>query len=54
MSSETECLKISKVAFPMVSINQRIDLTASKEMIKVWYLMPISRETELGRKMLNN
>ena len=30
MSSEIECLKISKVAFTMVGINERFDLTASK------------------------
>ena len=30
MLSEIECLKISKVAFIMVGINERFDLTASK------------------------
>ena len=52
MSSEIECLKISKVAFTMVGINERFDLTASKEIADACYSMPISRKKELGKRML--
>ena len=52
MSSEIECLKISKVAFTMVGINERFDLTASKEIIEALYSMPISRKKEIIKKML--
>ena len=33
-SSEIECLKILKVAFTIVGINERFDLTTSKETIE--------------------
>ena len=52
MLSEMERLKISNVAFTMVGINDRFDLTASKELIEACYLMQISRKKELGTKML--
>ena len=50
MSSELECLKVSKVAFTMYSVNERFDLTASKETAEACYSMP--RKKELPRKML--
>ena len=52
MLSEVECLKISKVAFKMVGLNNRFDLTPSKGIIAACYSMPISRKKELGKKML--
>ena len=52
MSSEIECLKISKVAFTMVGINERFDLTASQEIIEACYSTPISRKKNLERKWL--
>ena len=52
MSSEIECLKISKVIFTMVGINERFDLTASKEIVEACYSMSISRKKKLGKKML--
>ena len=53
MSSEIECLKISKVALTMVGINERFDLTASEEIVEACYSMPISIKKKLGKKMLN-
>ena len=52
MSSEIECLKISKVALTMVGINERFDLTASEEIVEACYSMPISIKKKLGKKML--
>ena len=52
MSSEIEYLKISKVAFTMVGINERFDLTFSEEIVEACYSMSISRKKELGKKML--
>ena len=52
MSSEIACLKISKAEFTMDGVNERFNLTALKEIVKVCYLMPISRKKELGKKML--
>ena len=52
ISSEIECLKISKVAFTMVGIYERFNLTASKEIVEACYSMPISRKKELGKKIL--
>ena len=49
LSSEIECLKISKVVLTMVGINERFDLTASKEIIEASYSMAISRKRELGK-----
>ena len=37
MLSEIECLKISKVAFKMVGLNNRFDLTPSKGIIAACY-----------------
>ena len=51
VSSEIECLKISKVVFTMVGINKRFYLTTSKEIIEACYSMPISKKKEFGRKM---
>ena len=53
MSSELECLKVSKVAFTIFSVNERFDLKetkASKETAEACYSMPIIKE--LPRKML--
>ena len=50
--SEIECLKISKVAFTMVDINEIFDLTALKEIVEACYSMPILRKKELGQKMV--
>ena len=36
----------------MVGINEIVDLTASKEIVKACYSMPISRKKELIKKML--
>ena len=52
MSSETECLKISKVAFSMVNINERFDLIASEEIVEACHSMPISRKKDLGKRCL--
>ena len=52
MSSEIACLKISKAEFTMDGVNERFNLTALKEIVEVYYLMPISRKKELGKKML--
>ena len=35
MSSETECIKISKAAFNMVGISERFDLAALKEIVAI-------------------
>ena len=51
-SSKIECLKLPKVAFTMVGINQRFDLAASKEIVEACYSMPISRKKKRGKKML--
>ena len=50
MSSELECLKVSKVAFTIFSVNKRFNLTASKETAEACCSMP--RIKELPRKML--
>ena len=47
-----KCLKILKVAFTMVGINERFNLTATKEVIEACYSIPISRKKELRKKML--
>ena len=52
MSSQIECLKILKVAFTIVGINERFVLTALKEILEACYSMTISREEEHGKKML--
>ena len=53
MSSEIECLKILKVAFSIVCINERFDLTVSSiKTVKAHYLMPISRRKKLEKRML--
>ena len=54
MSSEIECLKISKVALTMVGINERFDLTASEEIVEACYSMPMSIKKKLGKKMLKS
>ena len=51
-SSEIECLKILKVTFTMVGINERFDLTASNEIVEACYSMPISRKKKLCKKMV--
>ena len=51
MSSETEYLEISKVAFSMVGINERFDLIAS-EIVEACHSMPISRKKDLGKRCL--
>ena len=52
MSSETEYLEISKVAFSMVGINERFDLIASEEIVEACHSMLISRKKDLGKKCL--
>ena len=52
LASELECLKILKVAFTMVSGNERFELTTSKEIIEASYAMPITRRKELAKKMI--
>ena len=54
MSSEIECLKISKVALTMVGINERFDLTDSEEIVEACYSMPMSIKKKLGKKMLKS
>ena len=51
MSSEIKCLKIWK-AITMIGINERFDLTASKEIVEACYSMPVSRKNEPGKKIL--
>ena len=52
MSPEIECLKIFKVAFTMVGINERFDLRASKEIVEAFYSMQYSERVNLERKCL--
>ena len=52
LASELECLKILKVAFTMVSGNERFELMTSKEVIEASYAMPITRRKELAKKMI--
>ena len=52
LASELECLKILKVAFTMVSGNERFQLTTSKGIIEASYAMPITRKKELAKKII--
>ena len=49
LALELECLKILKVAFTMVSGNERFELMTSKGVIEANYAVPITSRKELAK-----
>ena len=49
LAPELECLKLLRVAFTMVSRNEKFELTTSKEIIEASYAWLITRRKELAK-----